>query len=91
MIQPLTMPGAVLLLKFTIRLIFWAQIIYDPAAVVSRATTSDIAMTAMDTTNLRITFTAPSSGNVMVHMRGVAVGATTFHKLCLVYYKVPLS
>jgi hypothetical protein len=34
-------------------------------------------MTALDTTNLRLTFTAPSSGNVYVRLRGVMSGTTT--------------
>ncbi len=33
-------------------------------------------MTAIDTTNLRVTFTAPSSGNVTVRVRGVISGTT---------------
>ncbi len=52
--------------------------LYDPAVAVSQATTSLLAMTALDTTNLRITFTAPASGKVLVRMRGVTHGATTF-------------
>jgi hypothetical protein len=51
---------------------------YDPATAVSLATTADLAMTALDTTNLSITFTAPVSGNILVRMRGVLHGATTY-------------
>lgn len=51
--------------------------LYDPAAAVSQATTSLLAMTAFDTTNLRLTFTAPSNGSVLVRTRGVATGAST--------------
>ena len=51
---------------------------YDPAAAVTKATTSLLAMTALDTTNLRITFTAPPSGKVLVRMVGAIHGATTF-------------
>ncbi len=54
------------------------SILYDPSSAVSKATDTAIAMTAMDTTNLRITFTAPASGKVLVRMRGVLHGATTF-------------
>ena len=52
--------------------------LYDPASAVSKVTTSALAMTAFDTTNLRITFTAPSSGNVLVRIRCPVHGATTF-------------
>lgn len=59
------------------------SLLYDPTAAVSLATTANLAMTAMDTTNLRITFTAPASGKVMVRMRGVLHGATTFPQILL--------
>lgn len=51
--------------------------LYDPAVAVSKATTTAIAMTALDTTNLRNVFTAPTSGVVLVRMQGVLHGATT--------------
>ena len=38
-------------------------------------------MTAMDTTNLRITFTAPASRKVLVRMAGAVHGATTFPQI----------
>lgn len=52
---------------------------YDPAsAVTSAATTSAIAMTALDTTNLRVSFTTPSSGqgsaNVLVRCYAIVHG-----------------
>lgn len=50
---------------------------YDPASAVTKACTARLAMTAFDTTNLRITFTAPANGIVMVRMCGVELGATT--------------
>jgi hypothetical protein len=50
---------------------------YDPSSAVQKATSSLLAMTALDTTNLRITFTAPTSGNVLVTMQGTVEGATT--------------
>lgn len=56
---------------------------YDPAASVSKATTANLAMTAIDTTNLRIGFTAPSSGKVLVHMQGVLHGATTYPQILM--------
>lgn len=43
---------------------------YDPGAQVSKATSSLLAMTALDTTNLRCTFTAPASGRVLCVLRG---------------------
>ena len=51
---------------------------YDPSTAVSKVTTSLLAMTAIDTANLRITFTAPTSGNVLVRLRAPVHGATTF-------------
>lgn len=60
-----------------------AGTLYDPAAAVTKATTAAQAMTAMDTTNLRLTFTAPANGAVLVHMAGVIHGATTFPQVLL--------
>lgn len=57
--------------------------LYDPAASVSKATTSAIAMTALDTTNLRHTFTVPASGKVLVRLRGLVHGGTTFPQIRL--------
>jgi hypothetical protein len=54
------------------------SILYDPSTAATKACTSLLAMTAIDTTNLRITFTAPASGNVLVRMRAPIFGATTF-------------
>ena len=51
---------------------------YDPAAAVSKATSSLLAMTAFDTTNLRASFTVPANGKVMVRIRCTLLGATTF-------------
>lgn len=56
---------------------------YDPAAAVTKATTAALAMTALDTTNLRLTFTVPASGNVMVRLQGTIHGATTFPQILL--------
>ncbi len=53
-----------------------ASVNYDPATAVSAATSALLAMTALDTTNLRLTFTTPSNGFVLVRMRCVVVGAT---------------
>lgn len=54
-----------------------SSINYDPAASVSKSTATLLAMTALDTTNLRITFTAPQS-RVLVRLQGVITGATTW-------------
>lgn len=55
---------------------------YDPAVSVNKVTTALLAMTALDTTNLRLTFTAPPSGRVRVVIRGGAIhGATTFPQI----------
>ena len=56
---------------------------YDPAGAVSKATSSLLAMTAFDTTNLRITFTAPASGKVLVRLHCNVSGATTFPSILL--------
>lgn len=56
---------------------------YDPAVAVNKATTALLAMTALDTTNLRITFTVPASGRVLVRMQGVIHGATTMPTILL--------
>lgn len=47
---------------------------YDPAVAVSKSCGTVIPMTALDTTNLRVTFTVPASGNVMVRLRGTTYG-----------------
>lgn len=51
--------------------------LYDPAAAVSKSTASLLGLTAFDTTNLRLSFAAPSSGNALVLIRCCMVGATT--------------
>jgi hypothetical protein len=55
---------------------------YDPGSLVQKSTASLIPMTAIDTTNLRLTFTAASS-SVMVRMRAPTAGATTFPAILL--------
>jgi hypothetical protein len=57
-------------------LLAWTH--YDPGTasqVVSM--TNPIVLTAIDTTNLRLTFTCPSSGKVLVRLRGVITGTTS--------------
>lgn len=56
---------------------------YDPAALVNKATTAALAMTAVDTTNLRLTFVAPASGRVQVRIGCAVGGATTAPALLL--------
>ena len=50
-------------------------ILYDPGTAGSASTASLLAMTAIDTTNLRITFTAPASGRVLCRMMGCNHGS----------------
>jgi len=57
--------------------------LYDPATAVSKSTASLLAMTALDTTNLRITFTAPAWGYVLVKLAGTLHGATTYPQILL--------
>lgn len=56
---------------------------YDPGTAVSKATSSLLAMTALDTTNLRITFTVPDSGKVLVRLRGCVVGSSSYPQIIL--------
>ena len=56
---------------------------YDPSTAVTKATSALLAMTAIDTTNLRITFTPPASGRVLVRLQGCVHGATTFPTILL--------
>lgn len=56
---------------------------YDPAVAVTLATTGDLAMTAMDTTNLRLSFTVPTGGIVQVRISCTVHGATTFPAILL--------
>lgn len=54
---------------------------YDPASAQSKVTTAALAMTALDTTNLRASFNAPANGTVLVRMQGTLHGATTFPQI----------
>src|SRR5574340_305223 len=61
-----------------------ASALYDPTtAVTNKATTAALAMTAVDTSNLRLTFTAPANGKVRVRVKCQVHGATTFPQLLL--------
>lgn len=50
---------------------------------VSKSTATAIAMTALDTANLRITFTVPYSGRVLVKLAGTLHGAATLPQILL--------
>ncbi len=58
-------------------------IAYDPGTAVSKATTAALAMTAIDTTNIRANFVAPASGRVLVRMSGTVHGAATFPQILM--------
>ena len=60
-----------------------AGTLYDPGTRVQKSTASLLAMTALDTTNLRLTFTAPSNGTVLVKMHGSLRGAVTTPQVML--------
>jgi hypothetical protein len=52
-------------------------VFYDPASAATKSTQSLLAMTAMDTSNLRLTVTAPASGKIMWRVRTQFHGSTT--------------
>ena len=56
---------------------------YDPATAVSKATTAALAMTAIDTANLRNSFNAPANGAVLVRLQGTVHGGSTFPQILL--------
>ena len=60
-----------------------AGTLYDPATAATKATTALLAMTALDTTNLRLTFTAPPNGNVLVRLRCAVEGNSSAPNLLL--------
>lgn len=60
------------------------SVLYDPlGAVVTKATTALLAMTAIDITNARITFTAPPNGTVLARIRISQKGASTSPQVLL--------
>lgn len=59
------------------------SVLYDPSTLATLSTTSLLAMTAMDTTNARITFTAPSSGKIFWRIRVPYNGSTTYGQTLL--------
>lgn len=60
-----------------------AGVNYDPAAAVSKATSSNLAMTALDTTNLRLGFTVPANGAVLAKLRGAITGSSSVPQILL--------
>lgn len=61
-----------------------ASTLYDPAVLdVSKLTSALLAMTALDTTNLRLTFTVPANGSVLVRQQSCIVGATTYPRILM--------
>lgn len=58
-------------------------VLYDPAVAVSKATSSLLAMTAVDTSNLRLAITVPAHGKVFFRMRCQITGATTVPTILL--------
>lgn len=55
----------------------------DPAVAVTKSTAALLAMTALDTTALRIAFTVPSTGRVLVRLAGSVHGAATYPSILL--------
>ena len=60
-----------------------SAVLYDPSSAASKATSSLLAMTVIDSTNLTLSFTAPTHGFVRVHMSCQVVGATTVPQVLL--------
>jgi hypothetical protein len=60
-----------------------ASALYDPAVAVTKSTAALLAMTALDTTNLRLSFVVPASGRVLVRLQGTLHGAATFPQILL--------
>ena len=58
-----------------------ASILYDPATSVSKSTAATLAMTPLDTINLRATFQVPANGRVLVRLQGVLHGAATIPQI----------
>jgi hypothetical protein len=49
---------------------------YDPAVAVVKSTAALLAMTAVDTAQLRASFVAPANGNVLVRLQGTLHGGS---------------
>lgn len=57
--------------------------LYDPTTAVNKVTTAALAMTALDTTNLRLAITVPAHGIVRFRLSGTLHGATTMPQILL--------
>ena len=57
--------------------------LYDPSVAATKATSSLLAMTALDTTNLRLAIIVPAHGMVRFVLRCALEGATTFPQVLL--------
>lgn len=57
--------------------------LYDPAVAVNKVTTAALALTALDTTNLRLAITVPAHGMVRFRLAAVLHGAATFPSILL--------
>lgn len=60
-----------------------AGTLYDPAVAVNKVTTALLAMTALDTANLRHSVTVPPSGRIMWEIEGTLHGAATLPQIML--------
>lgn len=60
-----------------------AATLHDPATAVAKSTTALLAMTALDTINLRVAFTVPANGRVAVRISCVLSGGTTYPQVLL--------
>jgi hypothetical protein len=58
-------------------------VLYDPASAATKSLTALLAMTALDTTNARITFTAPASGKVRWRIAANSHANTAWGELLL--------
>lgn len=57
--------------------------LYDPATLATKSMAAALAMTAFDTTNARVTFTAPTNGSVLVKIRVASKGAAGTPRMLL--------
>lgn len=56
---------------------------YDPAVAVTKVTTALLGMTALDTTNLRLSVTVPQHGMLFIRLIGTLHGAVTYPQIML--------
>jgi hypothetical protein len=57
--------------------------LYDPAVAVVKNTTAALAMTALDTVNLRLAVTVPAHGMLRIRLMSVIHGAATYPSILL--------